>query len=80
MVAAAQNTTVLAGSFGAGWAVAVGVVLVALIIAAFWWGSRRASRRPVPPQEPQPGSDSWHTPAESETHHSPASSSPDERP
>ncbi|OAR26876.1 hypothetical protein A8W25_00825 [Streptomyces sp. ERV7] len=53
----------LAASTSASWLfVIVGVLVVAVLIAAFWYGSRRAARRPMPPQEPQPRADSWQTP------------------
>ncbi|MFE4859029.1 DUF6479 family protein [Streptomyces sp. NPDC056670] len=44
----------------------VGVIIVAVLIAAFWFGSRRTARKPMPPQEPQPGSDSWQPPEASQ--------------
>lgn len=44
----------------------VGVVIVAVLIGAFWFGSRRATRKPMPPQEPQPGADSWQPPEASQ--------------
>ncbi|MER0449784.1 DUF6479 family protein [Streptomyces sp. Edi4] len=40
----------------------VGVVIVAVLLGTFWFGSRRAARKPTPPQEPQPRSESWDTP------------------
>ncbi|MFG2721268.1 DUF6479 family protein [Streptomyces sp. NPDC048416] len=40
----------------------VGVLVVAVLLCTFWYGSRRAARKPTPPQEPQPRSDSWQTP------------------
>lgn len=40
----------------------VGILVVAVLIAAFWYGGRRVARRPKPPQEPQPRADSWQTP------------------
>ncbi|MEV6550537.1 DUF6479 family protein [Streptomyces sp. NPDC051597] len=53
----------LAASTSSSWLfVIVGVLVVAVLIGAFWYGSRRASRRPAPPQEPQPRADSWQTP------------------
>ncbi|MBT2442957.1 hypothetical protein J7E93_23180 [Streptomyces sp. ISL-36] len=62
-----------AGSNALLFAVAIGVVIVGVLIGAFWWGSRRVARRrrPVgdptrtqtPPQPPaEPGRDSWSTP------------------
>ncbi|WP_329174445.1 MULTISPECIES: DUF6479 family protein [unclassified Streptomyces] len=74
MDTALSHPAYLAGGATAGWAAGFGVLVVALILVAFWWGSRRASRRPVPPQEPQAGAGSWHAPDESETHHTARSS------
>ncbi|SHM80947.1 DUF6479 family protein [Actinacidiphila paucisporea] len=74
MYAATTQPLYLAGATGAGWATAIGVCLVALIISAFWFGARRTRRRPMPPQEPQPRAGSWHEPSASETHHSAGSS------
>ncbi|MDJ0460212.1 DUF6479 family protein [Streptomyces sp. H27-C3] len=54
-----------AGAFPAVLWALVGIVVVALLLGAFWWGSRRTAERPMPPQEPQPRSDSWQTPDES---------------
>lgn len=46
----------------------VGVVLVLLLIGAFWYGSRRRRRAPVRPAEQNPAvqrrEDSWQTPQE----------------
>ncbi|MER5562817.1 MULTISPECIES: DUF6479 family protein [unclassified Streptomyces] len=44
----------------------VGVVIVAVLIGAFWFGSRRTARKPMPPQAPQPGADSWQPPEASQ--------------
>ncbi|WP_329395944.1 DUF6479 family protein [Streptomyces melanogenes] len=53
----------LAASTSSSWLfLIVGILVVAVLIAAFWYGSRRATRRPKPPQEPQPRADSWQTP------------------
>ncbi|MFF4186707.1 DUF6479 family protein [Streptomyces sp. NPDC001691] len=54
----------------------VGIIIVAVLIGAFWFGSRRAARKPMPPQEPQPRSDSWQPPEASQT---PDASDPDTR-
>jgi len=70
MFSAAHSTPQLAMAAGAAWATAIGVVVIAVLIGAFWWGSRRAAHRPVPPQEPQPRSESWHEPEESTMRHS----------
>lgn len=70
MFAAARSTSDLAMAAGAAWATGVGVVVVVVLIGAFWWGSRRAARRPMPPREPQARSDSWHEPETSTTRHS----------
>ncbi|MCX5387163.1 DUF6479 family protein [Streptomyces sp. NBC_00083] len=40
----------------------VGIVIVAVLLGTFWFGSRRAARKPMPPREPQPRSESWQTP------------------
>ncbi|MEU9101976.1 DUF6479 family protein [Streptomyces sp. NPDC048361] len=45
----------------------VGIVIVAVLLGTFWFGSRRAARKPTPPREPQPRSDSWQTPDASQT-------------
>ena len=37
-----------AGSNGVLFAVVIGVVVVAVLIGAFWWGSRRVARRRRP--------------------------------
>ncbi|MER5772082.1 DUF6479 family protein [Streptomyces sp. NPDC001985] len=42
--------------------VIVGVIIAGGLLAAFWVGSRRAARKPKPPQGPQPRSDSWQHP------------------
>ncbi|UQA91194.1 DUF6479 family protein [Streptomyces halobius] len=39
-----------------------GIALVLALLACWWWGSRRASRKPRPPQKPHPRADSWDTP------------------
>ncbi|HET6859190.1 MAG TPA: DUF6479 family protein [Streptomyces sp.] len=54
-----------AGAFPAVLWALVGIVVVALLLGAFWWGSRRTEERPMPPQEPQPRSDSWQSADES---------------
>ncbi|MEU5400246.1 DUF6479 family protein [Streptomyces sp. NPDC005963] len=51
-----------AGSSASLFLIAVGVVLVVGLVVAFWVGSRRAARKPKPPQGPQPRSDSWQPP------------------
>ncbi|MEU3737634.1 DUF6479 family protein [Streptomyces sp. NPDC032198] len=40
----------------------VGVVIVVGLLALFWFGRRQVTRRPNPPQEPQPRADSWEEP------------------
>ncbi|WP_407835354.1 DUF6479 family protein [Streptomyces sp. DSM 116496] len=53
---------------GALFLVIAGVVVVVLLIGAFWYGSRRSARRPAPvrPAEQNPAArqreDSWQTP------------------
>lgn len=54
----------------------VGIVVVAVLLLALWFGSRRAARKPMPPQEPQPRADSWGTPDTSQT---PQDADPDGR-
>ncbi|MEO3974894.1 DUF6479 family protein [Streptomyces sp. CAU 1734] len=53
---------VLAAGGSASLLLIIGVVIAGGLIAAFWYGSRRAVRRPEPPRGPQPRSDSWQTP------------------
>ena len=77
MFSAARSTSDLAMAAGAAWATGVGVVVLVVLIGAFWWGSRRTARRPVPPVVRQARSDSWHEPEESTTRHSRAQG-PDE--
>ncbi|MER5257006.1 MULTISPECIES: DUF6479 family protein [unclassified Streptomyces] len=40
----------------------IGVVIVAVLLALFLFGRRQVTRRPDPPQEPQPRADSWEEP------------------
>ncbi|MFG2872459.1 DUF6479 family protein [Streptomyces sp. NPDC048338] len=56
-----------AGSNALFLAVAIGIVVVGVLLASFWWGSRRVARRRRPVGDPtlakpQPGGDSWTTP------------------
>ncbi|MFJ5709440.1 DUF6479 family protein [Streptomyces sp. NPDC093105] len=59
-----------AGSNALGFALAIGVLVVALLLGAFWWGSRRVARRrrhlgdPTRTQPRAPRDDSWSTPDE----------------
>ncbi|MEU9851690.1 DUF6479 family protein [Streptomyces sp. NPDC047974] len=59
-----------AGSNALGFALVVGLIVVALLLGAFWWGSRRVARRRRPVGDvtaPRPGAprdDSWSTPDE----------------
>ncbi|WP_433543917.1 DUF6479 family protein (plasmid) [Streptomyces sp. CA-294286] len=53
------------------WMLVVGILIAALLLGAFWYGSRRASRhRANLPRRPQPGSDSWQS-ADESTHPDP---------
>ncbi|MEV5276866.1 DUF6479 family protein [Streptomyces sp. NPDC052811] len=64
------SSQTLAANTSAAWLfVIVGVAVVAVLIAAFWYGARRAARMTAPSQEPQARSESWHNPDPSETHH-----------
>lgn len=66
-----------AGSNAVLFAIGLGIVVVALLIGAFWWGSRRVARRRRPAGGPVPtdtrstdtraGSDSWKTPDDPDT-------------
>lgn len=77
--AAARQTTLAVSGAGTAWAVIYGIVIVGVLVLAFWWGSRRRSRdRMMPPKPPQRGADSWHEPQSSETHHSARSHGDDE--
>ncbi|MFE3182967.1 DUF6479 family protein [Streptomyces violascens] len=40
----------------------VGIIVVAVLIGMFWFGSRRTARKRMPPQEHRPRKDSWQTP------------------
>lgn len=42
----------------------IGVVIVLVLLALFWFGRRQVTRRPNPPQEPQPRAHSWEEPHE----------------
>ncbi|MFF9343791.1 MULTISPECIES: DUF6479 family protein [unclassified Streptomyces] len=58
-----------AGSNALGFGLVIGLIVVALLIGAFWWGSRRVARRRATGDATrvQPGAprdDSWSTPAE----------------
>ncbi|MER5737668.1 DUF6479 family protein [Streptomyces sp. NPDC002262] len=58
-----------AGSNALGFGIVIGLVVVALLIGAFWWGSRRVARRRTTGDATrvQPGAprdDSWSTPDE----------------
>lgn len=78
LLSAAQTTgPQLAATAGAAWIGGIAVVVIVVLLGGFWWGSRRTARRPMPPQAPQPRSDSWHEPDESETRHTAAPSSDD---
>ncbi|GGT85792.1 MULTISPECIES: DUF6479 family protein [Streptomyces] len=66
---AADSTVTLAaaGSNALLFAVAIGVVIVGVLLGAFYWGSRRAARRRRPVGDPtqanaRHGRDSWSTP------------------
>ncbi|GGY36971.1 DUF6479 family protein [Streptomyces omiyaensis] len=68
--ASAAEVLASAGSNALGFGLAIGVVVVALLLGAFWWGSRRAARRRGPVGDPAgtrpeaPRDDSWSTPDE----------------
>jgi hypothetical protein len=50
------------------WLLVVGILVAGVLLIAFWYGSRRASRhRSNLPRNPQPGADSWQS-AEESTH------------
>ncbi|MFI0720759.1 DUF6479 family protein [Streptomyces sp. NPDC021224] len=70
MITAVRQTTELASSSITAWAVVFGIVIVGVLMLAFWWGARALQRRRGPVREPQPRSGSWHEPQEGETHHS----------
>ncbi|MFI0900447.1 DUF6479 family protein [Streptomyces sp. NPDC020983] len=69
MITAVRQTTELASSSVTAWAVIFGVIIVGVLILAFWWGARALQRRRGPVREPQPRAGSWHEPQEGETHH-----------
>ncbi|MEU2543907.1 DUF6479 family protein [Streptomyces roseolus] len=59
-----------AGSNALTFGLVIGLIVVALLIGAFWWGSRRVARRrravgdPTASQPGAPRDDSWSTPDE----------------
>ncbi|MFG3343563.1 DUF6479 family protein [Streptomyces sp. NPDC048018] len=64
---AAMPVLASAGSNGVLFAVVIGLVVVALLVGAFWWGSRRVARRRRPVGDPteagtKAGRDSWASP------------------
>ncbi|MEW2516755.1 DUF6479 family protein [Actinacidiphila alni] len=85
MHSALRNTSELAMSTGAAWAIGIAIVVLVVLLGGFLLGSRRTARRSAPPAPPerQPAptrerAGSWHPPEESETRHSRATP-PDER-
>ncbi|NJP45835.1 DUF6479 family protein [Actinacidiphila epipremni] len=70
MIAAVRTTTELASSAITAWAVVFGIVIVAVLLLAFWWGARAVARRNAPSRAPQRRAGSWHEPQPSETRHS----------
>lgn len=70
MIAAVRQSTELASSAVTAWAVVFGVLIVGVLILAFWWGARAVARRRAPSRAPQQRSGSWHEPQQNETHHS----------
>lgn len=79
MITAMRQTTELASSSVTAWAVIFGIVIVGVLMLAFWWGARALRRRRGPVPGPQPRAGSWHEPQEGETHHSIRSHGADER-
>jgi hypothetical protein len=70
-VDAARQSTLAVSAAGTAWAVVYGVVIVGLLILAFWWGARRRARgRRTPLRTRQRRADSWHEPQPGETRHS----------
>lgn len=59
-----------AGSNALGFALVIGLIVVAVLLGAFWWGSRRVARRrrsvgdTTAAQPGAPRDDSWSTPDE----------------
>jgi uncharacterized protein DUF6479 len=77
---AASHSTLALSAGGTAWAVVFGIVIVGVLILAFWWGARRRARdRAMPAGSRQRGADSWHEPQRSETHHSARSHGDDEQ-
>jgi protein-S-isoprenylcysteine O-methyltransferase Ste14 len=70
MITAVGRTTELASSAVTAWAVVFGIVIVGVLLLAFWWGARSVARRRAPSRAPQQRAGSWHEPQESETRHS----------
>lgn len=70
MITAVRQTTELASSSVTAWAVIFGIVIIGVLMLAFWWGARALQRRRGPARGPQPRAGSWHEPQEGETHHS----------
>ncbi|QNP66857.1 DUF6479 family protein [Streptomyces genisteinicus] len=70
-VASAASTSLAAGGSSSILLIVIGVAVVALLLGAFWLGSRRASQRKDPAPRPAPSDqtgpaaarqDSWRTP------------------
>ena len=79
MHASVRHDVLALSAAGTAWAVVYGIVIVGVLVLAFWWGARRRFRdRMMPPRPPQPGADSWHEPQRSETRHSARSHADDE--
>ncbi|WUH88790.1 DUF6479 family protein [Streptomyces sp. NBC_00433] len=70
MDTAVRQTTELASSGVVAWAVIFGIIIVGVLILAFWWGAKAVARRRGAGRAPQPRAGSWHEPQQSEVHHS----------
>ncbi|NUS10611.1 MAG: hypothetical protein HOY69_04255 [Streptomyces sp.] len=70
MITAVRQTTELASSGVVAWAVILGIVIVAVLLAAFWWGARALAGRRGPGKGTQQRAESWHEPQVNETWHS----------
>lgn len=76
---AVRQSTLAVSAGGTAWAVVYGVVIVGVLVLAFWWGGRRRARdRRTPPRTGQRRADSWHEPQPGETRHSARSHGDDE--